>query len=128
MAGSSPAYQNLLQGTFEEAIQMKIRNTSIIYRLFAVTLLAALLLAPAPGALQAQDAVSGGGTVILLPETLDADEPDLTTASNSWTSGGQPIVPGSTWAITFLSSPIQSASGEEVDSWYLNGPTDGTTS
>ncbi len=113
---------------------MKTRNASFVYRLLGAVLLSVLALAPAPGAVLALEGTPAGGAVILMPETLElAPEtrgpagPDLTTASNIWSSGGAAIIPGSTWTIIVQSTPIQSAAGEEVDSWYWNGPTDNTT-
>ncbi len=118
---------------------MRTENASIVYRLLAVVLLAALLLAPAAGAVQADPAgptapvnttrkvetsIQTGG----VDGALGAVEPKLETGSIIGLDAGILIIPGQTWYITYLVRPINSTTyPDQGDSFSINnGPNDWT--
>ena len=118
---------------------MRTENASIVYRLLAVVLLAALLLAPAPGAVRAETeepeaavsttrrvvtSIQYGGAGVTPDAVVD---PDLETGSVIGLLSDQRVIPGSTFYITYQIKPIRTYSNEHMDSFSINnGPLNWT--
>jgi len=116
---------------------MDSRKTSILWRLIALMLLAALLLTPAAAAAQAQNPVrgddGGDGTIVTMATLRDVNDlpgasgqvgPDLLVTSFLAPSATVPLRPGMVETFWITAQPIWTASGEHVDSFLQFGPQD----